>query len=137
MSSPEPQLRAVDDGENLFRAITYWDWWDESTDRPSSAAFYRSHFSANVTSGITAEVMLKGFRPGTGLVEFRCADARQFEYDPRHDQQENEHESHCTVFRRCPNRRKKIRAQELADSCTNVQRPDVARLRQQQVPPQK
>ena len=119
---------AVADHEDLYRAITHPNWWKPEERRPSSAAFSIPKFSVDIASLTTPDETLARVRhiaPDPGLVQFNCGEARQLDFDTRHEPDENypDNHAHAHVYCNMPNNQRKKRAQALAQSFDVVVEP--------------
>lgn len=125
-STPNPQGPPVGDHEDLYRCLTHPHWYNQVEDRVSSAAFNWPVFSVDIASiSGSPEATLAPFLSGTGLVVFRCGEARLIGCDPRHESDElrPDNLAHAHVYMPLPNSQRKKAARRLADLCRTIRKP--------------
>jgi hypothetical protein len=130
-ASSKLQGRSVDDGEDLYRALTVQKWWKEEENRVSTAAFsHQSFFSVYVASvAKSPEAVLRNFDPGTGLVAFNCGRAKQcgcVDVRLEKDEQDPDNEAHAHVYTPSQNTERKRVARRLVEICTLIVKPSLA-----------
>lgn len=121
--------RAVDENEQLYRAIMHPSWWVPAERRISSAAFKRDPvFSVDVASiSGSPEATLARFLPGTGLASFACRVAIRLglavriEPDPLFP----ENDAHAHVYMPTERKNRMKIAMQLAQACSIVKEPDI------------
>ncbi len=121
----------VADHEDLYRCLTHQKWWNEEENRVSSAAYNFPKVSVDVASiAGSPENTLRRFKEGSGLVVFRCEEAKSKGCDVRHERDEitPDNDAHAHVYFPKSSSQRKRAVQHLisANVCRLIRKPNLA-----------